>query len=237
VGWRRDLSGHLFLCGFGVVYGRDRDSPREGQPVTSGAGQAMIGMVRPPAASAARLYARVTGNVSAPKRSGYRSTGLPPRANSDALVVADLITLVLVGELIPATVVLVHGNFLGPWSWSDVTEILASAQVPAKTIRLPSSTTDASGSRGNLYADATQVRAMLDSLHGPVVLEPTGPGRRAARQPSHLTNRARLPHRRLPGVADPPRRRPRSRAAPQGPEWEAVPHCPFRLAGSRLDHA
>lgn len=64
--------------------------------------------------------------------------------------------------------VLVQGNFLGPWSWNDVTEVLASAQVPAKTIRLPSSTTD--GPRGDLYADATQVRAVLDSLHGPVVL-------------------------------------------------------------------
>ena len=74
------------------------------------------------------------------------------------------------GELIPATVVWVHGNFLGPWSWNDVTEVLASAQVPAKTIRLPSSTTDGSGPRGDLYADATQMRAVLDSLHGPVVL-------------------------------------------------------------------
>ena len=76
----------------------------------------------------------------------------------------------LVAELIPATVVLVHGNFLGPWSWSEVTEILASAQVPTKTIRLPSSTTDGTGPRGDLYADATQVRALLDSLRGPVVL-------------------------------------------------------------------
>jgi pimeloyl-ACP methyl ester carboxylesterase len=75
-----------------------------------------------------------------------------------------------VGELIPATVVLVHGNFLGPWSWTDVTEVLTSAQVPAKTIRLPSSTTDGSGPRGDLYADATQVRAVLDSLRGPLVL-------------------------------------------------------------------
>lgn len=74
------------------------------------------------------------------------------------------------GKLIPATVALVHGNFLGPWSWNDVTEVLASAQVPAKTIRLPSSTTDGSGPRGDLYADATQVRAVLDSLRGPVVL-------------------------------------------------------------------
>ncbi len=74
------------------------------------------------------------------------------------------------GELIAATVVLVHGNFLGPWSWNDVTEVLASARMPAKTIRLPSSITDGSGPRGDLYADATQVRAVLDSLHGPVVL-------------------------------------------------------------------
>jgi pimeloyl-ACP methyl ester carboxylesterase len=32
------------------------------------------------------------------------------------------------------------------------------------------STTDGSGPRGDLYADVTQVRAVLDSLHGPVVL-------------------------------------------------------------------
>jgi pimeloyl-ACP methyl ester carboxylesterase len=84
--------------------------------------------------------------------------------------VAEPITSVLVGELIPATVVLVHGNFLGPWSWSDVTEILANAQVSVKTVRLPSSTTNGTGPRGDLYEDATQVRAVLDSLRGPVVL-------------------------------------------------------------------
>ena len=83
---------------------------------------------------------------------------------------AEPITSVLVGELIPATVVLVHGNFLGPWSWSDVTEILANAQVSVKTVRLPSSTTNRTGPRGDLYEDATQVRAVLDSLRGPVVL-------------------------------------------------------------------
>ncbi len=96
----------------------------------------------------------------------------PPktRANGDTPAVAEPITSVLVGELIPATVVLVHGNFLGPWSWSDVTEILASAQVSAKTVRLPSSTTDGSGPRGDLYEDARHVRAVLDSLRGPVVL-------------------------------------------------------------------
>jgi pimeloyl-ACP methyl ester carboxylesterase len=104
-------------------------------------------------------------------RVGWRSAaGLEPSANGDALTVAEPITSVLVGKRIAATVVLVHGNFLGPWSWNDVTDVLASAQVPAKTIRLPSSITDGNGPRGDLYADATQVRAVLNSLRGPVVL-------------------------------------------------------------------
>lgn len=40
----------------------------------------------------------------------------------------------------------------------------------AKTIRLPSSTTDGSGPCGDLYDDAARVRAVLDGLRGPVVL-------------------------------------------------------------------
>jgi pimeloyl-ACP methyl ester carboxylesterase len=60
--------------------------------------------------------------------------------------------------------------FSAPWSWSEVTEILASARVSAKTIQLPSSTTDGSGPRGDVYDDAMQVRAVLDSLRDPVVL-------------------------------------------------------------------
>jgi pimeloyl-ACP methyl ester carboxylesterase len=42
--------------------------------------------------------------------------------------------------------------------------------VLAKTIRLPSFTIDGSGLRGDLYEDPTQVRAVLDSMRGPVVL-------------------------------------------------------------------
>jgi pimeloyl-ACP methyl ester carboxylesterase len=42
--------------------------------------------------------------------------------------------------------------------------------VSVKTVRLPSSTTNGTGPCGDLYEDATQVRAVLDSLRGPVVL-------------------------------------------------------------------
>jgi hypothetical protein len=122
--------------------------------------------------------------------------------------VAQAIALVGVGVLIPATVVLVHGNFLGPSSWRDVTEILASAQVSAKAIRLPSSTTDGSGPCGDLYDDAAQVRAVLDELRGPVVLcghsyggavqpcgwHPTAPGGRLAHDPRDLRPGHGRPH-------------------------------------------
>jgi pimeloyl-ACP methyl ester carboxylesterase len=42
--------------------------------------------------------------------------------------------------------------------------------VSVKTIRLPSSTANGTGPRGDLYEDATQVRAVLDSLRGPIML-------------------------------------------------------------------
>jgi pimeloyl-ACP methyl ester carboxylesterase len=131
--------------------------------------------------------------------------------------VAQAIALVGVGVLIPATVVLVHGNFLGPSSWRDVTEILASAQVSAKAIRLPSSTTDGSGPCGDLYDDAAQVRAVLDELRGAVVLcghsyggavitqAAAGP-HPAVRRLVYL-NRCRARRRREPGQPRPRHRR------------------------------
>lgn len=80
------------------------------------------------------------------------------------------IASMLVRGQTPATVVLVHGSFLGPWSWNDVTAVLASHQVPARTVLLPSSTSDGSGPGGDLHDDAAHVRDVLDSLNGPVVL-------------------------------------------------------------------
>jgi pimeloyl-ACP methyl ester carboxylesterase len=68
------------------------------------------------------------------------------------------------------TVVLVHGNFLGPWSWNDVTAVLAQRGVPAVTVRLPSSTVTSTGPGGDLYEDVAHVREVLDSVAGPIVL-------------------------------------------------------------------
>lgn len=74
------------------------------------------------------------------------------------------------GESKRAQVVLVHGNFLGPWCWQEVIDDLSMAGVQAIAVRLPSSTRDDSTSVGDLHDDATHVRATLDGLDGPVVL-------------------------------------------------------------------
>jgi pimeloyl-ACP methyl ester carboxylesterase len=73
---------------------------------------------------------------------------------------------------VAATVVLVHGNFLGPWSWKDVVAVLAESGLRAVTVDLPSGN-DHSDTAGDLYADSAAVRAVLDDLDdldGPIVL-------------------------------------------------------------------
>lgn len=69
-----------------------------------------------------------------------------------------------------ATVVLVHGGFLGAWVWADVVAALAAEGIRAVALDLPSIATDASGDVGDLYADARAVRQLLDEAQPPVVL-------------------------------------------------------------------
>ncbi|MFD0920773.1 alpha/beta fold hydrolase [Saccharopolyspora rosea] len=69
-----------------------------------------------------------------------------------------------------ATVVLVHGSFLGPWSWSDVTEVLERFGVGSVVVDLPSGFDGVRGAAGDLHDDAASVREALDAVGGPVVL-------------------------------------------------------------------
>lgn len=68
-----------------------------------------------------------------------------------------------------ATVVLVHGNFLGPWSWRDVVAALTESGLRTIAVDLPSGH-DRGDTARDLYADSAAVRAVLDDLDDPVVL-------------------------------------------------------------------
>jgi len=67
------------------------------------------------------------------------------------------------------TIVLVHGNFLGPWSWSDVTAKLHDTGFRTVTPDLHSADPRRQP-RGDLHADAAAVREALDLLQPPVLL-------------------------------------------------------------------
>lgn len=67
------------------------------------------------------------------------------------------------------TVVLVHGNFLGPWSWRDVVADLDARQVPTVVADLPSSAGERL-SAADLHDDAAHVRDLIAGIAGPVVL-------------------------------------------------------------------
>ncbi|TDD85018.1 alpha/beta fold hydrolase [Actinomadura rubrisoli] len=67
-----------------------------------------------------------------------------------------------------ATVVLVHGGFLGPWVWEGVEARLAAAGVPSVGVALPS--VGRPPGLGDLTADVAAVRAALERLEAPVVL-------------------------------------------------------------------
>ncbi|MBB4935228.1 pimeloyl-ACP methyl ester carboxylesterase [Lipingzhangella halophila] len=64
--------------------------------------------------------------------------------------------------------VLVHGNFLGPWSWERVAETLRARGAHVVAPDLPSAAGDSAP--GDLYADARTVRDALDATHAPVIL-------------------------------------------------------------------
>ena len=69
-----------------------------------------------------------------------------------------------------ATVVLVHGGFLGAWVWADVVSALEGRGIRAVALDLPSVVCDRGGEVGDLYADAQAVRRVLDDARAPVLL-------------------------------------------------------------------
>lgn len=68
------------------------------------------------------------------------------------------------------TVVLVHGGFLGPWSCHDVAADLENRGIETVIVGLPSVGDPVDGPLGDFYADAREVRRVLDSLPHPVLL-------------------------------------------------------------------
>lgn len=70
----------------------------------------------------------------------------------------------------PVSVVLVHGGFLGPWSWADVVTGLDRFGIATVVPDLPSMGDPGEAPLGDFYADAGEVRRVLDSLSGPVLL-------------------------------------------------------------------
>jgi pimeloyl-ACP methyl ester carboxylesterase len=69
-----------------------------------------------------------------------------------------------------ATVVLVHGGFLGAWAWADVVAALEAQGIHAVALDLPSVAVEGGGDVGDLYADAEAVRRLLDGVRPPVLL-------------------------------------------------------------------
>lgn len=67
----------------------------------------------------------------------------------------------------PATVVLVHGAWHGPWCWRHVVDGLESAGVRSVAVSLPSVDP---AQEGGLTADAGAVREAIEGVGGPVVL-------------------------------------------------------------------
>jgi pimeloyl-ACP methyl ester carboxylesterase len=61
-----------------------------------------------------------------------------------------------------ATVLLIHGGFLGAWVWADVVSALEARGVRAVALDLPSVASDGRGEVGDFYADAEAVRRVLD---------------------------------------------------------------------------
>jgi pimeloyl-ACP methyl ester carboxylesterase len=70
----------------------------------------------------------------------------------------------------PATVVLVHGGFLGAWVWADVVSALEAQGIRAVAIDLPSVAGHGGGEVGDFYADADAVRRVLDDAGPPILL-------------------------------------------------------------------
>ena len=69
----------------------------------------------------------------------------------------------------PATVVLVHGSWHGPWAWDKVVPLLEAEGIPVLAPRLPSMGATRA-ERGDLHDDAAAVQAAIAEAGGPVVL-------------------------------------------------------------------
>ena len=69
----------------------------------------------------------------------------------------------------PPTVVLVHGAWHGAWCWDHAIAAIAADGIQALAIDLPGHGNDP-GPLSDLHGDATHLRAVLDSLGGPVIL-------------------------------------------------------------------
>lgn len=69
-----------------------------------------------------------------------------------------------------ATVVLVHGGFLGAWVWADIVTALEAQGIRAVALDLPSVAADGGGDVGDFYDDAKAVRQVLDGTGPPVLL-------------------------------------------------------------------
>ncbi|MEV0051983.1 alpha/beta fold hydrolase [Saccharopolyspora shandongensis] len=67
-------------------------------------------------------------------------------------------------------VVLVHGSFLGPWSWRDVVADLEGVGIACSVADLPSGFGGIRDAAGDLHDDAALVRELLDAATEPVVL-------------------------------------------------------------------
>lgn len=67
-------------------------------------------------------------------------------------------------------IVLVAGDFLGPWIWEEVVARLTADGHEVSTVSLPSSPPDDVAEVGDLRDDVTAVRAVLDELEVPAVL-------------------------------------------------------------------
>jgi pimeloyl-ACP methyl ester carboxylesterase len=72
-------------------------------------------------------------------------------------------------EMPAPTVILVHGTFLGPWSWKEVVDGLTTRGIESIVVDLPSGDPSAQP-EGDLHADVHAVRAAMASATGPFVL-------------------------------------------------------------------
>jgi pimeloyl-ACP methyl ester carboxylesterase len=121
--------------------------------------------------SHAAVRARVSAQPGRAARKGTACSALgatrsEPQADAGVPARGSLQQYYL-GMFDPPQVVLVHGGFLGAWSWTDVAACLESWGFAAVSLELASMGTPP---LGDLHSDAGCVRAILDRLTAPAVL-------------------------------------------------------------------